>query len=56
LRVFRNWRDLSQSALAEAAKVSRVQIADIEAGRATGSVTTLRKLADALRIALDDLA
>jgi DNA-binding XRE family transcriptional regulator len=56
LRVFRDWRGLSQSALAEAAKVSRVQIADIEAGRATGSVATLRKLADALRVALDDLA
>ena len=56
LRVFRDWRGLSQSKLAGMANVSRVQIADIEAGRATGSVATLRKLADALRISLDDLA
>ena len=30
--------------------MNRVQIADIEAGRATGSVRTLRTLADALRV------
>ena len=56
LLVYRNWRNLSQSALAKTANVSRVQISDIEAGRGTGSVATLRKLADALDISLDDLA
>jgi hypothetical protein len=33
-----------------------VQIADIEAGTKTGSVETLKKLADALGVALDDHA
>ena len=55
LRVWREHRDLSQSALARASGVNRVQIADIEAGRSTGSVRTLRTLADALGVAVDDL-
>ena len=55
LRVWREHRGFSQSALARAADTSRVQIVDIEAGRRTGSVHTLRRLADALRIALDDI-
>ena len=55
LRVWREHRGFSQAALARAADTSRVQIVDIEAGRRTGSVRTLRRLADALRIALDDI-
>jgi mRNA interferase RelE/StbE len=55
LRVFREWRGLNQSELARASGVHRVSIADIEAGRKTGSVKTLKKLADALRITIDDL-
>lgn len=35
--------------------MNRVQIADIEAPRATGSVQTLRALADALHVTVDDL-
>ncbi len=56
LRGWRTYRGISQSYLARSAGVSRVQINEIEAGRATGSVRTLRSLADALRITLDDLA
>ena len=55
LRVWREWRHLSQAALARASGVNRVQIVDIEAGRSTGSVHTLRKLADALGVAVDDI-
>ena len=55
LRVWREHRGLSQSALARASGVSRVQIVDIEAGRNTGSARTLRRLADALDVAVDDL-
>ena len=55
LRVFRDLRGLTQSALATASGVNRVQIADIEAGRKTGSVATLAKLAAALDVLLDDL-
>jgi mRNA interferase RelE/StbE len=55
LRVYREFRGLTQQALADAAQVNRVQIADIEPGRNSGSVATIRKLADALRVAVDDL-
>ena len=55
LKVWREHRALCQSALARTSGVNRVQIADIEAGRATGSVRTLRALADALRVTVDDL-
>jgi DNA-binding XRE family transcriptional regulator len=55
LRVWRELRGLNQSALARASGVNRVQIADIEAGRKNGSVETLRKLAEALGVAVDDL-
>ena len=55
LRVYRDCRGLSQAELARVSGVNRVQIIDIEAGRKTGSVETLRKLARALWVDLDDL-
>jgi len=55
LGVYRQWRGFNQSSLARASGVNRVQIADIEAGRKTGGVDTLRKLANTLEISLDDL-
>lgn len=55
LRVYREYRGLTQVALAEASGVNRVQIVDIEAGRKSGSVETVRKLAAALNVAVDDL-
>jgi DNA-binding XRE family transcriptional regulator len=56
LRVWRELRGLTQAALATASGVNRVQIANIESGAKSGSIATLRKLADALGIAMDDLA
>jgi DNA-binding XRE family transcriptional regulator len=55
LTVWREHRQLSQAELARRSGVNRVQIIDIEAGRKTGSVTTLKKLAVALSVDLDDL-
>lgn len=55
LRVYREFRGMTQSALSGAAGVNRVQIADIEAGRKSGSIDTVRKLAAALRVTIDDL-
>ena len=55
LEVWRKHRQLSQSELARRSGVNRVQIIDIEAGRKNGSVATLRKLATALEVDLDDL-
>lgn len=56
LRVYRDLRGLTQAALAEKSGVNRVTVAEIETGRKQGSVTTLRALANALDITLDDLA
>ena len=53
--MFREWRELSQTALADQSGVNRVQIVEIEAGRKTGSVATLRKLASTLGVTIDDL-
>ena len=55
MRVWREHRGLTQAALGDRAGVNRVQIADIEAGRRSGSIETVRKLAEALRINMDDL-
>jgi len=56
LRVYRDLRGLTQAALAEKSGVNRVTVAEIETGRKQGSITTLRALASALDVTLDDLA
>lgn len=56
LRVWRDYRGLTQAALAEASGVNRVYIAEIEGRKKPGSVKALRALAAALRVDLDDLA
>lgn len=56
VRVYREFRGLSQVALSEASGVNRVQIANIESGAKRGSIDTLKKLAGALGVSLDDLA
>ena len=56
VRVYRDFRGLTQAALSEASGVNRVQIANIESGTKRGSIDTLKKLAGALGVSLDDLA
>ncbi len=55
LRVYRDLRGLTQAALAKQAGVNRVTVAEIETGRKQGSVATLRALAGALGVSLDDI-
>lgn len=55
LRVWREFRNLTQSDLARISGVDRTQIVDLDAGRKEGSVFTLRKLAAALRVSVDDI-
>jgi mRNA interferase RelE/StbE len=55
LKVWREHRGLSQAELSRRSGVNRVQILDIEAGRNAGSVATLKKLAQALGLSVDDL-
>lgn len=56
LRVYRDLRGMTQAALGGKAGVGRVTVAEIETGRKQGSITTLRALANALGVSLDDLA
>lgn len=53
--VIRAWRGLTAAELARRAGLHRVQIHDIESGRRSGSVVTMRKIADALGVPLDDV-
>lgn len=55
LRVFRHYRKLTQLQLEYAAGVKREQISAIEGGKATGSAETLKKLAGALNVPMEDL-
>lgn len=55
LAIHREWRGLSAAELSRQSEVNRVQIVDIEAGRKSGSVATMKKLAAALDVAIDDI-
>ena len=56
VRIWRDYRGLTQAELARTSKVSRVMIAAIEAGHKAGGIATLKKLAAALRVDLDNIA
>ena len=55
VRVYREWRGLTIAELARRAGLHRVQVHDIESGKRRGSVDTLKKIADALNLPLDDI-
>jgi DNA-binding XRE family transcriptional regulator len=56
LKVWREHCGLTQEGLAAESGVSRVMIAAIESGHRRGGVATLKKLAVALKLSLDNLA
>ena len=56
VRVWREHRGMKAGELADAAGISRSCLSAIENGDEQGSVTVLRRLADALGLRLDDLA
>jgi DNA-binding XRE family transcriptional regulator len=55
VRVIRDWRGFSAAELARKSGLHRVQVHDIETGKSNGSVPTLRRIADALNVPLDDV-
>ena len=55
LRVWREYRDLTQATLAEQARLDKSYLSQIESGRKRGSVEVLKRLADALAVDLDDI-
>lgn len=56
LRIWREYRRLTQEQLARKARISRALIAAIETKRKTGSVGTWRKLGAALAVSWEQLA
>lgn len=55
LRVWREFRGITQEALAKQAKTTKSYISQIEAGKKPGSVAILKRLAVALNVDVDDL-
>jgi DNA-binding XRE family transcriptional regulator len=55
LAFYRKRAGLTQATLAERAGIAQGFLSEIEAGRKRGDVQTLRKIADLLKISLDDL-
>ncbi|MET0971034.1 MAG: helix-turn-helix transcriptional regulator [Tardiphaga sp.] len=56
LTFWRTKRGMSEATLAEESGVSPAALVEIEAGKSTSDLNTLKKIAAALRITLDDLA
>jgi len=56
IRVWREYRGLTVKALAEAAGVTAAYLSQIETGAREGTIETLKKLAAALRVTIDDIA
>ncbi|PIO97548.1 helix-turn-helix domain-containing protein [Pleomorphomonas carboxyditropha] len=55
VRVWREHRGLSVSALAAKAGIGQPYLSEIEAGKKEGGIGTMKKLAAALGVAIDDL-
>ena len=55
LRVWREYRGLTVKQLADRSGVSAPFVSQIENGQREGSVETMRKIADVLKISLDEL-
>jgi DNA-binding XRE family transcriptional regulator len=56
IRVFREYRGLTQEQLAKAADIARPYLTELESGKKEGSVSVLKKIAAALKLELDDIA
>jgi transcriptional regulator with XRE-family HTH domain len=55
IRAIRERKGLSQKALADKAKMSYTFLSNVEAGKADPSLSTLRRLAKALKVKIVDL-
>lgn len=55
VKIFREYRELTQSQLAKAIDVKQAYVSQIEAGARAGSVDVLKRIAEALKVDLDDL-
>jgi DNA-binding XRE family transcriptional regulator len=53
--VWREYRGLTAKALAEAAGITQAYLSQIETGKRDGTVGTMKKIAEALKVTIDDL-
>jgi DNA-binding XRE family transcriptional regulator len=53
--VWREYRGLTAKALAEAAGITQAYLSQIETGKRDGTIGTMKKIAEALKLAIDDL-
>ena len=56
VRVYREYRVLTQQQLADKVGIQRAYLTEIETGRKTGPIKTLKAIAQALGVELDDIA
>ena len=52
---WREYRGLSAKALAESAGITQAYLSQIETGKRDGTIGTMKKIADALKVTIDDL-
>ena len=55
VKVFREHRGITQTQLAESAGIRQAYVSQIEAGSRVGTVDVLKRIAEALRLDLEDL-
>jgi DNA-binding XRE family transcriptional regulator len=55
IRPLRQWRGLTQEQLAKAAQISQGYLSSLETGKKVGDLDTLRAIATALGVGLDDV-
>lgn len=55
VRVWREHRGLTVAGLAEKAGITQPYLSQIETGKREGTLATMKKIASALRVKLDDL-
>ncbi len=55
VRVFRDWRGMTAAELGRRSGVHPVMVHEIETGKKRGSVETVKRLAEALGVRVDDL-
>lgn len=55
IKVWRDYRQLTQQQLAEAAGISTPYLSQIETGKRTGSTEVLTSIAKALKVTLDEI-
>ncbi|HEY5208558.1 MAG TPA: helix-turn-helix transcriptional regulator [Stellaceae bacterium] len=56
IKVWRQYRGLTEKDIADTSSVAQAYISQIENGQRAGTVETLKKIAAALNVSLDDIA